>query len=282
MKVLLTEFGSYNNLPLEISSKILEIEELNMNEQNRKKYKPIGHLAKASEFKFIEIDLSNIVSYESYEKFEKQIRSREKVRLKKIEQENRYNDKAKLIQERKYEHFLRTNLVVNTNRKSRLVPEWNTNNPDETTWFTLDGQEIKSESKKAWEGEDEEIKEHPNEPNKENEDANQDSNLWSDLDIPNNQTSNTEFPALGEVASKSKPEKVPVIISKRAKRKGKKNQNRKKTLTYTNDKGETHVMDLSDSESQFLDTGDCSMFHINAAIQETPAKRMNKKKRKKR
>jgi hypothetical protein len=110
MKILLTEYGSYENLPLDITSKILEIEEFNMNDLNRRKYRAISHLPKAAEFKFIEVDLSSMVSYKTFELFEKQIRNREKIRQKKVEQEKKYNDKAKLIEERKYECFLRTNL----------------------------------------------------------------------------------------------------------------------------------------------------------------------------
>lgn len=87
MRVLLREYGSYNNLPLEITSNILEIEEYNMTEGLRQKYKPIAHLPVATEFKFIEVDLSNHVSYKTYEHFEKQIRERENLRKRRLAQE---------------------------------------------------------------------------------------------------------------------------------------------------------------------------------------------------
>ena len=100
MKVLLKEYGDYNNLPLSIEDKILEIEEFNMSEMLRKKNRILSHLAIATEFKFIEIDMSNLVSYESFEYYEKQIRSRENLRNKRRAQEERYNDKAQKIEEK--------------------------------------------------------------------------------------------------------------------------------------------------------------------------------------
>lgn len=264
MRVLLKEYGSYSNLPLKITSTILEIEEYNMTEALRNKYKPIGHLPLAAEFKFIEIDLSNLVSYETYETFEKQIRTRENLRKRRIVQEKKYNDKAKLIEEKKYELYLRTNLEVNTKRLSKIVPEWATGTTTkDDTWFTLDGKEIKSEKKpqKAWEGDleeapKEEVKESPA-PDEESNKENADENVWDDFQISAQGEPAEEFPVLG--GNQPKKEKIPVILSKKLKPK-KANK------------------DSEEFNSEFIASRDAPTFSINEFIVQEKHGRGRKKK----
>lgn len=289
LKILLNEYGSYDNLPLEVESTILEIEELSMNEMNRKKYKAISHLPKAAEFKFLEVDMTSLASTHTLQAFEKQIKGRESVRQKKLEIEQKYNDKAKLIEERKYEYFLKTNLTVTKNRKSKLVPEWDTNNPDESSWFTLDGQEIKSNAKKAWEGENEEAKVDNPSPevkemednNKENEESNDASNPWNDFKVASSDQHIDEFPALGGGPS-YRTEKIPVIKSIVKSKSKVTKPVKKKPATYTNDNGEKQMLNLTDFEAQFLAQNDTTKFDIASAIQFTTVTRGNRKKKKRR
>jgi hypothetical protein len=281
MKVLLKEYGSYDNLPLEISSNILEIEEFNMTENQRFKNKPIGHLPLSAEFKFIEIDMMELVSYKSFEHFEKQIRQRENLRKRRIVQEEKYNDKAKLIEEKKYEHYIRTNMVVNINRKTRLIPEWVTNsNIEDDTWFTLDGKKIKSDKKhshNAWEGEDREDKQE--EDKQEEDQENEDENVWDGFKIKPQGNFVEDFPALGGPTN-NKHEKVPVINNKKHKNGGKniKKQNKTK-IRYKNDEGEDKEIELSDSESQFLASKDSAKFNIDEFITVDCNRNKRKKKR---
>lgn len=258
MRVLLKEYGSYSNLPLSITSNILEIEEYNMTESVRAKNKLLNHLPIASEFKFVELDLSNLVSYKTYECFEKQIRSRENLRKRRRAQEKKYNDKAKMIEEQKYEYYLRTNLEVNTKRKSRLVPEWATAEvQNDETWFTLDGKEIKKSpkgNKSAWQGEDLEIKEEEKEEEPEVDKENSDENLWNDFEIKPQGPAADDFPVLG--GGSFKQEKIPVIVSKVSKGKNQPKKNTKKKLKYTNDDGVKKEVQLNDDESQFLASND--------------------------
>lgn len=142
MKVLLKEYGSYSSLPRQITGCILEITEHSMSEALRSKNKPIGHLPISAEYKQIEVDLSNLVTFKTYELFEKQIRSREHLREKRKELEAKYNEKARQIQERKHEHYMRTKIVVNTLKKTKLVPEWVAHSEKEDrAWFARDGKD---------------------------------------------------------------------------------------------------------------------------------------------
>jgi hypothetical protein len=225
MRVLLKEYGSYGNLPLKINSSILEIEEYNMTEALRSKHKIIGHLSISAEFKFIEVDLTHLVSYKTFECYEKQIRVKENLRKRRNAQEQKYNEKASLIQEKKHEYYLRNNLVVNTKRLSKITPEWDNNeNTKEESWFTLDGKQIQIENKakphKIWEGSDQDDKEEEKdiEANKENTDDITEENVWDEFEIMPQ-----EFPDLGGF-SYQKQEKIPVIMSKLP---SKKNSNKK-------------------------------------------------------
>ena len=283
MKVLLREYGSYTNLPLKISSKVLEIEEYKMTEAVRTKNKPISHLPIASEFKFLEIDLSDLVSYKTYEHFEKQIRNRENMRHRRIAQEKRYNEKAKLIDEKKYEYYLRTNIQVNMHRKTKLVPEWVSNKEQEDqTWFTLDGKEIKSDKKsfKPWdapENEPNNIEESKEvEENKENEEIdNDDNNLWNDFKLT---PQKDEFPVLG--GGPKRNEKVPVIYSKKQQKPATKAKKNIKVMKYKDDLGNEREIDLTGVDTEFIDTGDHDNFTLQQFIVPSSQQRRNKRKEK--
>jgi len=65
LKILLNEYGTYENLPDEIESEILEVENYSQDEKMRKKYKALGHLPLTASFQIIEIEVRNLVSKES-------------------------------------------------------------------------------------------------------------------------------------------------------------------------------------------------------------------------
>ena len=275
MRILLREYGSYDNLPLKISSNILEIEELNMNEQLRHKYRPIAHLGLSAEFKFIELDMSNLVSYKNYEHFEKQIRGKENLRKRRQTQENLYNEKAKLIEEKKHEYYMRNNLEVNRKSKSRYVPEWDAEeNIKEDTWFTLDGKEIKGQKQKsnqAWANnhwnneENEEIKQEIEEEKEnwaKNEELNtkNNNNVWDEFEIHPKEEKIDEFPILGRWSPQK--EKIPIIVSKIPSKSINKTQNLNKKIQ-------------KDSNN---DSGGDSFFTIEQFIVKPQKRRKNKRK----
>lgn len=281
MRVLLKEYGSYTNLPLEINSNILEIEEYSMTELLRKKYKPIGHLPLATEFKFIEIDLTHLVSYKNYECFEKQILARENIRRKRQAQEKKYNEKAKLIEEKKYEYYLRANLEVNMHRKTRLVPEWVTNTETkDNTWFTLDGKEIKAEKsqkKKVWEGTDEEIK-HEEVKKEESEEQEIDEGVWGGFEIKPEEEIVEDFPVLGGLHS-HKHEKIPIISSKKPKPVPKPKVITK-TIKYKDDEGIQKELRISDADSQLFSTGNNDKFTLEQFMVVPSKDNRNRRKKK--
>jgi len=288
MRLLLKEYGSYANLPLDVSSNILEIEEYNMTESLRSKNKPIGHLPVSAEFKFIEIDMLNLVSYKTYEIFEKQIRVRENLRKRRIAQEKKYNDKAKLIDEKKHEYYLRTTLEVNPLRKTRLIPEWVANTTataEDETWFTLDGKEIKSEPKKpygVWQGNDDEETKERIEEAKEPEavEDNTEDNMWNEFTIQAQGGIVEEFPALGGPRTQ-KPDVIPTIISKNGKAKTQnKKQSTKKSIKFKNDDGEKREVFLSEAESQFLASKDDNKFTLDSFIVIDEKDKRQRRKRK--
>ncbi|CAI2359038.1 unnamed protein product [Moneuplotes crassus] len=215
MRILTKEYGSYENLPLKITSKILEIEEYNMTEALRVKYKPISHLGISAEFKFIELELSKLVTSKTYEHFEPQIRLKEDYRKRKIEQERKYMEKAKLIAQKKHEYYLKNNITVNLNTKSKQIPVWDTNKAlNEDTWFTLDGKEIKAdqESSLPWQ-EKEEKKRQASPPLEETGKENSETNIWKDFMIASENSCDKHFPALNQKQSKGQ-DKVPIIVAK--------------------------------------------------------------------
>lgn len=250
MRVLLKEYGSYGNLPLEINSSILEIEEYNMTETLRCKHKLLGHLSIAAEFKFVEIDMSKLVSYKTFEYFEKQLRIKENLRKRRNAQEQKYNDKAKLIEEKKHEYYMRNNIEVNTKRLSKLVPEWDhIDNNTEDSWFTLDGKQIQSQAKtnthKIWEGNDEDNKQEDKKNDARHIEAdkeNTEENVWDGFVIKPRENINEEFPTLGGL-SYQKQEKIPVIISKLPKKKNIKNLIKENTIK--------NWQDSANEDSQF-------------------------------
>lgn len=197
-------------------------------------------------------------------------------------------EKAKKIDEKKYEHYLKANLHVTTHKKTRLVPEWVTNTTvEDNTWFTLDGKEIKGEKKsthRIWEGNDEDpkmkeeqkVEQKDTEPEKENSDE----NVWNAFQIKPEQKPVDDFPALGGGRQFQKPEKVPVIVSKKTKAPTKMKQSAKKTIRYKNDDGVEKELNLSDSESQYLVSGDSGKFTLQQFILAPAKDNRNKRKKK--
>lgn len=206
-----------------------------MTEQLRTKHKPIAHLGISAEFKFLEIDMSNLVSYKTYENFEKQIRGKENLRKRRKDRENKYIQKAKLIDQKKHEYYLKNNTGVSVNTKSRYVPVWDEEKTiTEDTWFTLDGKEIKNtqKSNQPWQEDEKEEKEEQKDPSagEESNTENSEGDVWNEFEItPQGPSAEEEFPSLGGGPPPQIREKIPVIVTK-ARQKGKNKRNKKKTV----------------------------------------------------
>ena len=193
-------------------------------------------------------------------------------------------EKAKKIDEKKYEYYLKANLHVTTHKKTRLVPEWVSNTTvEDNTWFTLDGKEIRSEKKpkhRIWEGIDEEIKQKEEHKDTEPQKENSGDNVWNAFQIKPEENPVDDFPALGGGRQQQKHEKVPVIVSKKTTAPAKMRRNAKKTIKYKNDEGVEQELNLSDSESQYLVSGDSGKFTLQQFIQAPSKDNRNKRKKK--
>jgi hypothetical protein len=64
--MLITEYGSVEHLPCHISGPVLEIEEIYITENSRHKYKFLDHLPLATKVLFLEIDMQNLVSENTF------------------------------------------------------------------------------------------------------------------------------------------------------------------------------------------------------------------------
>lgn len=57
--MLMSEYGSTDNLPLEIEGKILQIDEIDLNEKTRSKNKCLEHLPVGTKVKLVELELGD-------------------------------------------------------------------------------------------------------------------------------------------------------------------------------------------------------------------------------
>eukprot|EP00002_Diphylleia_rotans_P039250 TRINITY_DN9067_c0_g1_i1.p1 TRINITY_DN9067_c0_g1~~TRINITY_DN9067_c0_g1_i1.p1 ORF type:complete len:741 (+),score=141.75 TRINITY_DN9067_c0_g1_i1:53-2275(+) len=69
MKMLTHQYGSMESFPEELSAEVNSIEMMTMNEENRKRYKFLGHLPLTTEFQFCELNMERIVSRSTLRKF---------------------------------------------------------------------------------------------------------------------------------------------------------------------------------------------------------------------
>ena len=62
MEILLTEYGDYNSLPVEIEGNILDIEMNQVTPKLKSEYKYLNHLRIGSIIFFVEIDINDLIS----------------------------------------------------------------------------------------------------------------------------------------------------------------------------------------------------------------------------
>jgi len=91
-KCLLKEYGSWENCPATICTKIIELEYYTMNEEIRKRWRYLSHLPISCEFTVMELDLKPIVSKETYDIFSDQLAKRQRMRQKKFHEEKRFSN----------------------------------------------------------------------------------------------------------------------------------------------------------------------------------------------
>lgn len=92
-RILTAEFaGNFGRCPPALNRRIIQIDQLTMDEALRKRYRFLGHLPLGCEFSFVEVDMSDVVSPETLVPFAAEIAEREQARKRKAmasERENR-------------------------------------------------------------------------------------------------------------------------------------------------------------------------------------------------
>mmetsp|Transcript_5743 Transcript_5743/g.8033 ORF Transcript_5743/g.8033 Transcript_5743/m.8033 type:complete len:575 (+) Transcript_5743:139-1863(+) len=106
IKVLLNEFGSFEQCPETIEGKIMEIESEFQSEKMRKKFKFIGHLPLNTSFEFVEIDLRKIVSKEAFRPYQDEIQKRIRKRQKILKQHQLEKQKEEAMIKRKVQSVI--------------------------------------------------------------------------------------------------------------------------------------------------------------------------------
>lgn len=115
-KILCHEYRNLENCPLEIRAEILQMDWVSMSEVWRKRFKYLEHLPLTCEFRLIEVDFekSNLVSRETYQAFEEQIKMRAKERERRRREERKREKIIQVEQNRKI-YGIQPSLKINLN-----------------------------------------------------------------------------------------------------------------------------------------------------------------------
>jgi hypothetical protein len=106
MEILLTEYGDYNSLPVEIEGNILDIEMYQVTPKLKSKYSYLNHLRVGSIIFFVEIDINDLISDSTKEKYNEKLFERKRFRALLKNQEKNYElfitkKNSKIIEEEK-------------------------------------------------------------------------------------------------------------------------------------------------------------------------------------
>lgn len=131
-RMLLSEYSVFTNFPKFLSAKIIASESFFMSEDNRKRFRYLSHLPLNSEFKIVEVELTdNLISRDTLIIFEDEILERKRLRERKLLKEKRLADRSdtKNIFDPHYYNTSAMNeprTVINTSDYSNDFPESST------------------------------------------------------------------------------------------------------------------------------------------------------------
>ena len=95
VNLLKEEFKTYDNFPSELkSSDVLDIETVTLTKDKAKFYKYLSHLNLNAEIKLIEIDLNDLLSQATKNKFKKELQKRKRDRDKKMKEKRKNGNKS--------------------------------------------------------------------------------------------------------------------------------------------------------------------------------------------
>lgn len=94
-RMMMSEYSSFANCPQNLSARIVASESFFMSEDNRKRFRYLSHLPLHSEFKIVEVELTEeYVSKETRKLFDEEIRERKRNRDRKLMKEKRLADRS--------------------------------------------------------------------------------------------------------------------------------------------------------------------------------------------
>ncbi|KAI8988363.1 hypothetical protein BDF20DRAFT_814509 [Mycotypha africana] len=94
IRILKHEFGEYQDFPLRLQVQATAVQESTLTEELRKKCKYLGHLPLACDVTFLEINVKDIVSADTYQHFHQELNARVKKRKEKERREEQKKQQA--------------------------------------------------------------------------------------------------------------------------------------------------------------------------------------------
>ena len=92
MEILLTEYGDYNSLPVELEGEILDIEMKQVTSKLKSEYKYLNHLRIGSIIYFVEIDIKDLISSSTKKIYQEKLNERYRLRSLLKNQEKNYEN----------------------------------------------------------------------------------------------------------------------------------------------------------------------------------------------
>lgn len=100
IKCLLAEYSYYSRFPSSIRAEIVELEEEQMTEEKRKRWKHLGHLPLTTPVKVVELDLSPLLSQEALQSHAHELQQRQRNRQRRREWEKQQEENRRIERER--------------------------------------------------------------------------------------------------------------------------------------------------------------------------------------
>ena len=125
IRALLNEYGTFTHFPPSIKATVLELEEVVVDQNNRKRFKFLSHLPLGSVCHLCEINLKDIISEIAIEPLLPKLQQREEFRVRKTIAEEKARVKAEIRQEKEFKekHYKELNFAPIPAFVNPIIPE---------------------------------------------------------------------------------------------------------------------------------------------------------------
>ena len=100
VRALLTHYGSFDKCPTTLSATVLEVETHYQSPTTRRKLEPMAHIPITSEFRLVEIEISEILPEASIAPFQKELTARSERRKRERAKAKQEEERARTAEER--------------------------------------------------------------------------------------------------------------------------------------------------------------------------------------